>query len=209
MPPNAPSGCKPIAQISAVCHDMNYNTDPAAYRHPDVLVAAVSEAVMDKIRPTRVSSRCLSSVRALACSMVYEPCSGDSKGVLRVHGASNSLPLHFSDMLNQVSSACGIHVEDLSDRIIGSVNERVVPSELANHRSSFVQGVADIGSFAAFVIILAWFGWWFAKQMKDTVDTAVASFIPNAAEAAQQIPETSCIEIPSKCSEKDGLVFVI
>ncbi|KAJ1884674.1 hypothetical protein LPJ81_007043, partial [Coemansia sp. IMI 209127] len=46
--------CKHITQVSAVCHDMSYDTRvSSAHRHPDVLVAAVGEILVDKIQPTR------------------------------------------------------------------------------------------------------------------------------------------------------------
>ncbi|KAJ2388494.1 hypothetical protein GGI23_006043, partial [Coemansia sp. RSA 2559] len=89
------STCKHITQVSAVCHDMGYKTHlPSVHRHPDVLVAAVGEILVDKIQPTRVSPGCLSSIRTLSCSMVYEPCSPDTKDA----GFGNRAPLHFSEM---------------------------------------------------------------------------------------------------------------
>ncbi|KAJ1766731.1 hypothetical protein IW140_005615 [Coemansia sp. RSA 1813] len=127
-------------------------------------------------------------------------------------------------MLNQISSSCGIHIEELSDRIIRSARGNGISNGRADaaagvdstyqfYGPSIASVIADIGSFAAFVIILVWFGWWFVRQWKSTMDTAVASFMPRAPESvvhiAQQIPETR-IEIVSErnnCNEKKVTFF--
>ncbi|KAJ1884662.1 hypothetical protein LPJ81_007046, partial [Coemansia sp. IMI 209127] len=89
---------------------------------------------------------------------------------------------------------------DLSDKIVGSVKGG---NEGASSRPS-ASALADIGSFAAFVIIVVWFGWWFVRQFKGTMDTAVASFTPRtpafAMPLGQPIPETR-IEVLLDLSE--------
>ncbi|KAJ1987173.1 hypothetical protein GGI26_006124 [Coemansia sp. RSA 1358] len=113
-------------------------------------------------------------------------------------------------MLRDVSSSCGIHIDDLSDRMLatlkGSLNKqttltnaparmegtvaisfwktnngngafraqqstnRLLYGEASTRKhkllSDTANALADIASFATFVVVVWWFGWWLVKQWK-------------------------------------------
>ncbi|KAJ2827527.1 hypothetical protein FBU31_003148 [Coemansia sp. 'formosensis'] len=181
---NSSDACVDIAVLSMICGQEGYQSQNSLYTNADNIVVKVSRAVARSLGHSmtcRPPAKCKAAIQTLACSVVFPQCPSDSTAVP-----------HYSVLLNRVSSACDVGIDDLSDRLLVTLSQHGPDKRVSRHwRTSLARisdewnwtrqrlawptqygssdigadsGVGDLAVCAVMCFVLWWFGVWLVRQ---------------------------------------------